>query len=60
MTEDCPPPEPCSETQSCPDASSGPSSPDAHYSDNIASLRRARPGIVIEIRWCPAHKGITG
>ena len=27
---------------------------------HIASLRRARPGITIEIRWCPAHKGITG
>jgi len=23
-------------------------------------LRRARPGIVIEIRWCPAHKGAAG
>ena len=23
-------------------------------------LRRARPGIIIEIRWCPAHKGIAG
>jgi len=22
---------------------------------HIATLRRARPGIVIEIRWCPAH-----
>jgi len=29
-------------------------------SKHIATLRRARPGIVIEIRWCPAHKGITG
>jgi len=27
---------------------------------HIASLRRARPGITIEIRWCPAHKGIAG
>jgi len=27
---------------------------------HIAALRRARPGIVIEIRWCPAHKGIAG
>ena len=27
---------------------------------HIATLRRARPGITIEIRWCPAHKGITG
>jgi len=26
----------------------------------IATLRRARPGITIEIRWCPAHKGIAG
>ena len=26
----------------------------------IAALRRARPGITIEIRWCPAHKGIAG
>jgi len=23
---------------------------------HIATLRRARPGIMIEIRWCPAHK----
>ena len=28
-----PPPSRCSGTQSCPDATSGPSSPDAHYSD---------------------------
>jgi len=27
---------------------------------HIASLRRARPGITIEIRWCPAHKGVAG
>jgi len=27
---------------------------------HIATLRRARPGITIEIRWCPAHKGIAG
>jgi len=27
---------------------------------HIATLRKARPGIVIEIRWCPAHKGIAG
>ena len=27
---------------------------------NIAALRRARPGIIIEIRWCPAHKGVEG
>jgi len=27
---------------------------------HIATLRKARPGIVIEIRWCPTHKGIAG
>ena len=27
---------------------------------HIAVLRRARPGITIEIRWCPAHKGVAG
>jgi len=27
---------------------------------HIAALRRARAGITIEIRWCPAHKGIAG
>jgi len=27
---------------------------------HIATVRRARPGITIEIRWCPAHKGIAG
>jgi len=27
---------------------------------HIAKLRRARPGITIEIRWCPAHKGVPG
>jgi len=27
---------------------------------HIATLRKARPGIVIEIRWCPAHKGVAG
>ena len=27
---------------------------------HIAALRRARPGITIEIHWCPAHKGIAG
>jgi len=27
---------------------------------HIATLRHARPGITIEIRWCPAHKGIAG
>ena len=26
---------------------------------HIASLRRARPAITIEIRWCPAHKEIA-
>ena len=23
-------------------------------------MRKARPGIIIEIRWCPAHKGVAG
>ena len=27
---------------------------------HIATLRKAKPNIVIEIRWCPAHKGIQG
>jgi hypothetical protein len=27
---------------------------------HIAALRRARPDITIEIRWCPAHKGVSG
>ena len=27
---------------------------------HIATLRRARPGIVIEIRWRPAHRGVVG
>ena len=27
---------------------------------HIATLRRARPGVIIEIRCCPAHKGISG
>jgi len=27
---------------------------------HIATLRRVRPGIVIEVRWCPAHKGVAG
>jgi len=27
---------------------------------HIAELRRKNPGIIIEIRWCPAHKGIEG
>jgi ribonuclease HI len=26
----------------------------------IAELRRARPDITIEIRWCLAHKGVPG
>jgi len=26
----------------------------------VASLRRARPGIIIEIRWCPADKEVAG
>jgi ribonuclease HI len=26
----------------------------------IAVLRKARPEISIEIRWCPAHQGVTG
>jgi len=27
---------------------------------HIAVLRKARPDITIEIRWCPAHKGVLG
>jgi ribonuclease HI len=27
---------------------------------HIATLRRIRPDITIEIRWCPAHKGVPG
>jgi len=27
---------------------------------HIAALRGARPGITIEIRWCPAYKGVPG
>ena len=27
---------------------------------HIASLRKSRPDITIEIRWCPAHKGVSG
>jgi len=27
---------------------------------HITTLRRARKDIVIEIRWCPAHKGVAG
>jgi len=29
-------------------------------SKHIATLRKARPGIIIEIRRCPAHKGVAG
>jgi len=31
-----------------------------HAQKHIATLRRARPGIIIEIRWCSTHKGIAG
>jgi len=27
---------------------------------SVAALRRVRPGISIEIRWCAAHVGIAG
>jgi len=27
---------------------------------HVASLRKARPDARIEIRWCPAHKGVPG
>jgi ribonuclease HI len=27
---------------------------------SIATLRKAKPGIRIEIRWCPVHKGEPG
>jgi len=27
---------------------------------HIAALQRAAPGIIIEIRWCPAHEGVEG
>jgi len=27
---------------------------------HIPTLRRAEPGITIEIRWCPAHEGVEG
>ena len=26
----------------------------------IATLQKAQPGIAIEIRWCPVHKGVAG
>jgi len=28
--------------------------------NHVAALRRAKPDVRIEIRWCPAHKGIPG
>jgi len=28
--------------------------------EHITALRRAMPGIVIEVRWCPAHEGVEG
>jgi ribonuclease HI len=28
--------------------------------NHIVALRRARPDITVEIRWCPAHEGVTG
>jgi ribonuclease HI len=38
--------------------------PDQKYAilarQHIAKLRRARPDITIETRWCPAHKGVPG
>jgi len=34
--------------------------PGQQYALHIAALRKARPGITIEVRWCPAHKGIVG
>jgi len=38
--------------------------PGQHYAlqarKHIATLRKARSGIVIEIRWCLAHKGVVG
>ena len=27
---------------------------------HIATLHLSRPGIVIEVQWCPAHKGVAG
>jgi hypothetical protein len=26
----------------------------------IKAIRKARPDIIIEIRWCPAHQGVAG
>jgi len=38
--------------------------PDKKYAlrvrKHIAVLRKARPDIIIEIRWCPAHKRVPG
>jgi len=31
-----------------------------HATKHIAVLRKARPDIIVEIRWCPAHKGVPG
>jgi ribonuclease HI len=31
-----------------------------HARMHIATLRRARPDIIIEIRWCPDHMGVPG
>ena len=28
--------------------------------EHIAALRMAGPGVIIEILWCPAHKGVAG
>jgi len=28
--------------------------------EHIATPRSARPNITVEIRWCPAHKGVPG
>jgi len=43
---------------------SGEPGPEQQYAlqarKHIARLRRARKGIVVEIRWCPAHKGVGG
>jgi len=59
-----------SESQSLPtpklpsEGSSEEPGPDQQYAlqarKHIAALRRARPGIIVEIRWCPAHKGVEG
>ena len=27
---------------------------------HIATIRRRRPGVKIELRWCPAHSGVPG